>query len=136
MLGDDVDDRVEQAGEVRGFPVVVPAMRDGVVDAALMVDVQRGSYQIHERSSTMAERTDGALPVLDGSGVAAGNRDRGWTCRAAGCVVPVGAASPEREVACPQPGGVRRAAGYHLDDPEGGGVAHPRPVLGWHGTGF
>ena len=42
-----------------------------------MVDVQRGSDQIHERCSELAERTDGTLTVLDGSGVAAGNRD-GW----------------------------------------------------------
>src|SRR5918994_7351957 len=77
MLGDDFDDLVGQGGEVRGFPVVVPAMRDGVVDAALMVDVQRGSDQIHERSSELAERPDGMLTVLDGSGVAAGHRD-GW----------------------------------------------------------
>src|SRR6266498_4205382 len=75
MLGDDVDDLVGQAGEVRAFPVVVPAMRDGVVDAALMVDVQRGSDQIHERSSELAERTDGTLTCLHRSGVAAGNRD-------------------------------------------------------------
>src|SRR4029453_9905300 len=77
MLGDDVDDRVGQDGEVRGLPVVVPAMGDGVVDAALMVDVQRGSDQIHERGPELGERTDGALTVLDGSGVAAGNRDGG-----------------------------------------------------------
>src|SRR4029453_6709768 len=75
MLRDDVDDRVGQAGEVRGFPVVVPATRDGVVDAALMVDVQRGSDQIHERSPKMAEPADGTLTCLHGSGVAAGNRD-------------------------------------------------------------
>jgi len=43
VLGDDVDDLVGQAGEVRGLPVVVPAVRDGVVDAALVVDVPRGS---------------------------------------------------------------------------------------------
>ena len=73
MLGDDVDDRVGQDGEVRGFPVVV-RQGDGVVDAALMIDVQRGSDQIHERSSKMAERTDRTLTVFDGSGVAAGNR--------------------------------------------------------------
>jgi hypothetical protein len=101
-----------------------------------VVDVSGRSDEVHERSFELAEGTDGTLTCLHGSGVAAGNRDRGWKCKAAGCVVPVGAASPEREVACPQPGGVRRAAGYHLDDPEGGGVAHPRPVLGWHGTGF
>src|SRR6266511_1706191 len=75
MLGDDVDDLVGQAGEVRAFPVVVPAMRDGVVDAALMVDVQRGSDQIHERSSELAERTDATLTCLHRSGVADGNRD-------------------------------------------------------------
>ena len=75
MLGDDVDDVVGEGGEVGAFPVVVPAMRDGVVDAALMVDVQRGSDQIDERSSVLAERAEGTLAVLDGSGVAAGHRD-------------------------------------------------------------
>ena len=75
MLGDDVDYLVGQAGEVRGLPVVVPAMGDGVVDAALVVDVQRGSDEVHERRPELAERTDGALTVLDGSAVAAGHRD-------------------------------------------------------------
>ena len=50
-------------------------MGDGVVDAALMVDVQGGSDQIHERGPELAERTDGTLTVFDGSGVAAGHRD-------------------------------------------------------------
>src|SRR5512132_3996016 len=77
MLGDDVDDRVGQAGEVRGLPVVVPAMGDGVVEAALVVDVPRGSDEVDEWRPELAERTDGALTCLDGSGVAAGHRD-GW----------------------------------------------------------
>ena len=77
MLGDDVDDRVGEAGEVRGFPVVVPAMRDGVVDAALVVDIERGSHQVDERSPELAERPDGTLTFLHGSGVAAAHRD-GW----------------------------------------------------------
>src|SRR4029453_1175764 len=75
MLGDDVDDRVGQDGEVRGLPVVVPAMGDGVVDAALMVDVQRGSDQVHQRGPELAERTDGTRTVFDGPGVAAGHGD-------------------------------------------------------------
>ena len=66
MLGDDVDDLVGEAGEVRGLPVVVPAMGDGVVDAALVVDVQGGSDKVHERGPEFAKRTDGTLPVLDG----------------------------------------------------------------------
>jgi hypothetical protein len=52
-------------------------MGDGVVDAALVVDVPRGSDQIHERRPELAERADGALTCLHGSGVAAGHRD-GW----------------------------------------------------------
>ncbi len=51
-------------------------MGDGVVEAALMVDVQGGSDQIHERGPELAERTDGTLTVFDGSGVAAGHGDR------------------------------------------------------------
>src|SRR4029453_264841 len=50
-------------------------MRDGVVDAALVVDVERGSDQIHERPPELAERTDGDLTVLDGPGVAADHGD-------------------------------------------------------------
>jgi hypothetical protein len=52
--GDDVDDLVGQAGEVRGLPVVMPAVGDGVVDAALVVDVAGGSDQIHERVPELA----------------------------------------------------------------------------------
>src|SRR4029450_6588277 len=99
MLGDDVDDLVGQAGGGGGLPVVVPAMGGGVVDAAPVGDVQGGSDQIHERGPELAERADGALTVLDGSGVAAGHGDgrpeveglvahrqrRG--CAATGCVV-------------------------------------------------
>ena len=66
MLGDDVDDLVGQAGEVRGLPVVVPAVGDGVVDAALVVDVQGGSDQVHERGPELAERTDGTLTSSTG----------------------------------------------------------------------
>ncbi len=50
-------------------------MRDGVVDAALVVDVQGWSDKVHERRPEPAECTDGAFPVLDGPGVAAGNGD-------------------------------------------------------------
>ena len=75
VVGDDVDDLVGQAGEVRGLPVVVPAMGDGVVDGALVADVQGGSDQVHERFPELAERTDGTLTVFDGSGVAAGHGD-------------------------------------------------------------
>lgn len=50
-------------------------MGDGVVDAALMVDVQGGADQIHERGPELAERTDGTLTVWDGSGVTAGHGD-------------------------------------------------------------
>ena len=75
MRGDDVDDLVGQAGEVGGLPVVVPAVGDAVVETALMVDVEGGSDQIHERGPELAERTDGTLTVLDGSGVAAGHGD-------------------------------------------------------------
>ena len=50
-------------------------MGDGVVDAALMVDVQGGPDQVHERGPELAERADGALTVFDGSGVAAGHGD-------------------------------------------------------------
>jgi hypothetical protein len=52
-------------------------VRDGVVEAALVVDVQGGSDQVHERSSELAERTDSTLPCLHRSGIAAGHRD-GW----------------------------------------------------------
>ena len=75
VRGDDVDDLVGQAGEVRGLPVVVPAVGDGVVEAALMVDVQGGSDQIHDRGPELAECTDGPLTVVDGSGVAAAHGD-------------------------------------------------------------
>jgi len=54
VRGDDVDDLVGQAGEVRGLPVVVPAVGDGVVDAALVVDVAGGSDQVHERVPGLA----------------------------------------------------------------------------------
>src|SRR4029453_9457934 len=63
------------AGGVRGLPVVVPAMGDGVIDAALVVDVEGGFDQVHERRSELAERTDGALTALDGPGIAAGDGD-------------------------------------------------------------
>jgi hypothetical protein len=49
VLGDDVDDRVGQAGEVRGLPVVVPPVGDRVVEAALVVGVRRGSDEVDER---------------------------------------------------------------------------------------
>ena len=39
-------------------------MRDGVVDAALMVDVQARADQIHERCSEVAELSDGTLQYL------------------------------------------------------------------------
>jgi hypothetical protein len=51
VFGDDVDDGVGQAREVCCFPVVVPAVRDGVVEAALVVDVRRRSDQVYERGS-------------------------------------------------------------------------------------
>ena len=51
-------------------------MGDGVVDAALVVDVPAGSDQVHERGPEPAERTDGTLTLLDRSGVAAGHGDR------------------------------------------------------------
>src|SRR5262249_47772020 len=75
VLGGDVDDPVGQPREVGRLPVVVPAVRDGVIDAALVVDVEGGPGQVCERGPELAERTDGALPVLDGSGVAAGDGD-------------------------------------------------------------
>ena len=75
MGGNDVDDLVGQAGEVGGLPVVVPAVRDAVVETALMVDVGGGPDQVHERGPEPAERTDGPLTVLDGSGVAAAHGD-------------------------------------------------------------
>ena len=98
VRGENVDDLVGQAGEVRGLPVVLPAVGDGVVDAALMVDVQGGTDQIHERGPELAQRTDGTLTVFDGSGVAAGdgdcrpevevlvdNRPAAGSCRAGRC---------------------------------------------------
>ena len=50
-------------------------MGDGVVEAALMVDVQGGSDQIHDRGPELAEGTDGPLTVVEGSGVAAAHGD-------------------------------------------------------------
>ena len=50
-------------------------MGDGVVEAALVVDVQGGSDKVHERRPELAERADGTLTVLDGPGVAAGDGD-------------------------------------------------------------
>jgi hypothetical protein len=55
--------------------IVVPAVGDGVVGAALMVDVHGGSNKVHERRPELAERTDRPLAVLDGPGVAAGEGD-------------------------------------------------------------
>jgi len=37
---------------------------DGVVEAALVVDVPRWSDKVHERSSELAEGPDSALPFL------------------------------------------------------------------------
>src|ERR671918_722923 len=50
-------------------------MGDGVVNAALVVDVPRGSDEVDEWRPELAERTDDTLTVLDGPGVAAGHRD-------------------------------------------------------------
>jgi hypothetical protein len=50
-------------------------MGDGVVYAALMVDVQRGSDQIHERGPELAERAHRTLTVFDGPRVAAAHGD-------------------------------------------------------------
>ena len=52
-------------------------MRDGVIEDALLVDVQRRSDQIQERRSELAQRVDGTLAVFDGSRVAAADRDCG-----------------------------------------------------------
>ena len=76
VLCDDVDDLVGQTREARGLPVVVPSVRDGVVDAALVIDVERGSDQVHERRPELAERTNDAFTVLHPSGVAAAHCDR------------------------------------------------------------
>ncbi|HEU0214988.1 MAG TPA: hypothetical protein VFR13_12930 [Jiangellaceae bacterium] len=51
-------------------------MRDGAVDAALVIDVERGSDQVHERGTELAKRTNDTFTVVYGSGVAAGHRDR------------------------------------------------------------
>jgi hypothetical protein len=62
MHGDDVDDLVGQAGEARGLPVVAPAVGDGVVDAALVVDVSRGSEEVDEWRPELAERPTARSP--------------------------------------------------------------------------
>ena len=54
----------------------MPPVRDGVVDAALVIDVERGSDQVHERGPELAERTNSTFTVIHGSGIAAGHRDR------------------------------------------------------------
>ena len=41
-----------------------------------MVDVESGSDQVHERGTELAERTNDTFTVLEGPGVAAGDRDR------------------------------------------------------------
>ena len=76
MLCDDVDDLVGQTREVRGFPVVVPSVGDGVIEAALVIDVECGSDQVHQRGPELAERTNDTFTVHHGSGVAAGYGDR------------------------------------------------------------
>src|SRR5262249_56101815 len=76
VVGDHVDDLVGQTREIGGLPVVVPSVRDGVVDAALVIDVERGPDEVHERAPELAERTNGSFTFVHGSGVTAGDRDR------------------------------------------------------------
>src|SRR5262249_11504180 len=76
VLSDDVDDLVRQNREVSAFPVVVPPVGDGAVDAALVVDVELGSDQVHERGAVVAKFMNDTFTVLGGSRVAASNRDR------------------------------------------------------------
>src|SRR5262245_35853639 len=54
----------------------MPSVRDGVVEAGLVIDVERGSDQIYERGAEPAERANDTFTVLQGSGVAAAHRDR------------------------------------------------------------
>ena len=62
MIGDDSDRVVGETVEVRRLPVMVPAVEDGVIHAALEGGVGRGCEQVNERGPEPTEGLERRLP--------------------------------------------------------------------------